>query len=123
MQYQPGVCNIGKDEIMRRYRIGWIWLLVSIALICVIEWLQWPRISRLLLAIPLPVALSGFVQAVKRFCFAYGLRGISGIKGRKYLYKVESAEALRLDHRAARRLIVLVAGGTILFTAIYYFFP
>lgn len=123
MHYQPGVCNIGKEEIRRRYRIGWIGLVGTVALICIIEWQQWPRVSRLLVALPLAIALSGYIQAVKRFCFAFGLRGVSGMKGRKYLRKSESRDALRLDRRAAWSLLLWVGGGTILFTVLYYLLP
>lgn len=123
MQYQAGICNIGREEISRRYRIGWIGLLLVVVLISLIEWLDWPRIIRLLVALPLGMSIAGFAQAVRRFCFAYGLRGVSGMQDTGNVQRITAQDALRQDRRTARKLLTFVSGLTILLTFCYFLIP
>jgi hypothetical protein len=46
-EYTPGVCNIGGAEIARRRNLGWIMLIITIALLAVMIWYKvntWWRI-------------------------------------------------------------------------------
>ena len=74
--YQPGVCNIGPEEIARRRRAGHIGLLATLTLFAILVVADAPPILRLLLALPAITAASGYLQAWFRFCAGFGARGI-----------------------------------------------
>jgi hypothetical protein len=123
LKYSPGKCNIGAEEISRRYRIGYFGVgltLIGIALITIYEL---PRTARLAIFLPVGIALVGFVQATARFCLAYGLRGVFSIEGRRKLSPVVEHEAISADRRQAWKIVFMVLIGSILITTIYYFFP
>ncbi len=123
LEYIPGSCNIGAEEIARRYRVGYIGLALSILLILIIEGLDFHKFYRLSLCVPIALSLTGFVQATQRFCFAYGIRGVFSVKGMRDLTSVANAEYLRQDRNMALGIIAKVVFGSILITAIYFLLP
>ncbi len=74
--YQPGVCNIGPEEIARRRRAGHIGLLATVILFAILVVAGAPPILRWLLALPAIGAASGYLQAWFRFCAGFGAKGI-----------------------------------------------
>jgi hypothetical protein len=74
--YQPGVCNIGPDEIRRRRRSGFIGLIGAVGLFAVLVAVGAPPIARALVGLPTVIAASGFLQAHLRFCAGFGQLGV-----------------------------------------------
>jgi hypothetical protein len=72
--YVPGNINIGRKEKDRRYKNGWIWLMVTVLLFLVLVYLNVPRVFRLVLYIPATMSALGFLQAAYSFCVYYGLK-------------------------------------------------
>ena len=76
MQYQPGVCNIGKAEKRTRRQAGWVGLIVTVALWALFVVLKISAPWRLFLFLPAMLAASGFLQARMSFCVNFGMRGV-----------------------------------------------
>ena len=109
-EYVPGVCNIGRAETDRRWKIGWIALLATAVFWLVLIGLKIAPLWRLLVFFPASLSAAGFLQAAWRFCAKFGLMGTfntgPGV-GRTDI--VEQAEFRRQDRRTARRIIGLSA--------------
>jgi hypothetical protein len=105
-EYQPGVCNIGRAEIARRKRLGWIGAIATVILWSLLVLTHMPAVWRLVLLFTTTIAAVGFLQAYMHFCAAYGLRGIFNMgpkAGRAET--VEEAESRRLDKEKALRIV------------------
>lgn len=122
-EYKPGVCNIGPEEIQRRYRYGYWGVLLCLVLILVIEGFHIERTWRLLLCLPAGVSFTGLLQARQRFCLIYGLRGVFSVKGLRMISKVTGDVFHQQDRHTAITLVVKIATGTVLVTLLYYFMP
>ncbi len=75
-RYVPGTCNIGPDEIAARRRWGHAGTLASVVLFGVLVARRAPPWARLLLAVPVGGAASGYLQARFRFCASFAARGV-----------------------------------------------
>jgi len=75
-QYQPGVCNIGPEEIARRRRAGNVGSIITLALLVILIAINAPKPLRLLIFIPTMASAVGFLQAYFHFCAAFGLKGV-----------------------------------------------
>lgn len=122
-EYIPGTCNIGPQEVSGRYRVGVVGLLLTAVLIGLVEILDVHRLWRLLIAAPVALSLTGFVQAIRRFCFAYGFSGVFSITGLRQLTKIRDDAFLKEDRKTAIRLVAIVVAGTCLITMLYYLLP
>ena len=76
IQYEPGVCNIGPEEIARRRRAGHMGLVVSVAVFAVLLALAAPHWTRLVLILTASVSASGYLQAAFHFCAGFGSKGV-----------------------------------------------
>jgi len=121
LDYIPGECNIGREEIARRYRIGYFGVILAVIVILIIGVAGLPRDARFLLVFPVALALTGFLQATSKFCLAYGLKGVFSTKGLRQISRVTESDARRADRRTALSMIAIVGGGSIAITLIYYF--
>jgi hypothetical protein len=74
--YQPGVCNIGPQEIARRRRSGHLGLAASVALFVVLLAVGAPPWTRLLLILTAAVSATGYLQAWLHFCAGFGSAGV-----------------------------------------------
>jgi hypothetical protein len=101
LTYQPGACNIGPAEIRRRRAAGVLGVAAAIALGALLIALDAPPLARLLVALPLALGFSGFLQAHLHFCANYGWRGIRNLGAIGDIERVEVAEARRADRRKA----------------------
>jgi hypothetical protein len=115
-EYVPGECNIGPGEIKKRKVLGWIGLIVTLALWGTFIVLKAAPPWRVFLFVPAMLAALGFLQAAWRFCVMYGLNGAFKF-GRKVGKSdgSERAEFLRKDRRTALTIIglsALVGGAT-----------
>jgi hypothetical protein len=117
--YIPGQCNIGPQEVRKRYRIGFIGLALMIVFVIVAETNYIPQLWKLLLFAPTTYALSGFIQARHKFCFMFGLFGLFRITGRRT--RVTDFQQLKRDRYKAFMLMGQIATGSAIITLLYYF--
>lgn len=118
--YTPGKCNIGKQEIKRRFRIGYIGLGLMIILILCIELLHLPSFVRFFLFIPAFYAVSGFVQAFNKFCYVYGLKGVASLMGRRKFQNVADEVYAKEDRKKAFTIIVITTIVSATITILYF---
>jgi hypothetical protein len=98
-------------------------VVASIILISIIELLQLPPGSRLLLLFPAALAFTGFLQARQKFCLAYGFAGVFGMRGYRKTSRITDPAFLREDRKMAWSLVLKIAIGTIIVVTIYYCIP
>ena len=103
-QYVPGVCNIGPAEIARRRRAGHAGVIAAIGLLVVLIAIGAPPVARLLVALPVMVGASGYLQAWLRFCAAFGSAGVFNFGERGTTQAVVDPEARRRDRAKAFRI-------------------
>ena len=124
LEYAPGACNIGPDEIARRRRAAIVGAAATLALGAALLLLGAAPgdPARLAVALPLTGAAIGWIQARRRFCMAYGLVGTFnlGPVGRDgALTRVVDPAALAADRRAALAIgaqgLVIGRVGALLF--------
>jgi hypothetical protein len=120
-EYVPGNCNIGPEEIKKRYRIGYIGLAFLVLFVIWAEVYGIPQSWKLFIFAPSVYALSGFLQARQKFCFVYGYKGIFSTKGRRVFSRVKDDHALRKDRNMAFLIVSRVLIGSAIITLLYYF--
>jgi hypothetical protein len=110
--YQPGVCNIGPDEIARRRRLAYLGAVVTVALIVGLLAVQAPPLVRFVLV---GVAAFGtavdYLQVRLHFCVAFASRGVFNFGPLGVVRSVAGPAARARDRAQAARM--LVAGGLI----------
>jgi len=113
--YQPGVCNIGPQEIRRRRRAGHAGLAASVVLLAFLLAAGAPPLARLLVAIPAAMAASGYLQAWLKFCAGFGSRGIFNFGEIGETHEVVDAEAHARDRSRSRQIALasLAIGGVV----------
>lgn len=104
VDYQPGVCNIGPEEIRRRRRAGHIGLVAATGLLVGLVAAGAPPPARLLVAVPAVMSASGYLQARFKFCAGFGSRGVFNFGAIGETHDVIDAEARALDRSRARQI-------------------
>jgi hypothetical protein len=99
-------CNIGAEETVRRRRVGYFGLGLTILWIVAVEGFNLGLVFRLLVFFPAAVAFSGFLQARARFCMAYGARGVASLSGLQQF--VRSSDPYGDKRRAMGMLVQVV---------------
>jgi hypothetical protein len=119
--YRPGVCNIGKNEIRKRYAIGFVGLIITGALVYAIARFSLPRWSLLVCFFPLVLGAEGFLQGYFKFCAGFAARSIFDFSGSSDEEgKVTDKEAHDLDMRKAMKIHLYSAVMAVVATAIIY---
>ena len=118
-EYIPGTCNLGKEEVRHRMKIGYIGVGLTILVFLILEILDSPRLYRIFILPPIFYALSGFIQARHHFCYLYGWTGVFSLAGRKQFHKVEEKENARKDRLTALKIVIMVTLGSLMLTALY----
>jgi hypothetical protein len=103
-EYRPGVCNIGPAEIAARRRSGHVGVIAAIVLFVLLVALGVPPIARLLIALPVAIAASGYLQAHLKFCAGFGARGVFNFGSLGTTNRVEDAVARSADRRRAYQI-------------------
>jgi hypothetical protein len=106
--YESGVCNIGPAEIAYRRLWGHIGLLVTLLAFLGLVWIDAPPAARFLIAIPAAGSAIGYLQALFRFCVAFGAMGVFNF-GRLGSTQRVSDPALRRRDRARAWEVVLTS--------------
>jgi hypothetical protein len=107
--YQPGVCNIGPDEIAKRRRSGHFGLVATVVTFVVLVALGVPPIARFLVAVPAALAASGYLQAYFKFCVAFGSAGVFNFGARGSLQHIADKDARARDRQRVFQLSVAIA--------------
>ncbi len=107
--YQPGVCNIGPDEIAKRRRSGHIGAIATLVMLIVLLAVGAPPLARFLVALPAAIAASGYLQAYFRFCVAFGSAGVFNFGARGTTEHVVDAEARARDRQRVLQLSLGIA--------------
>jgi hypothetical protein len=121
--YSPGVCNIGKNEIRKRYATGFVELTITGVLVYAIAQFSLPAWSLLACFIPLFLGAEGFLQGHFKFCAGFAARSVfdfSGSSNEKG--KVTDREAYNLDMWKAVRInlysfVIAAVATTIIYLA------
>jgi len=103
-EYRPGVCNIGPEEIARRRRAGHVGILASLILLVILLAIGAPSLARLIVALPVAGAASGYLQAWLRFCAGFGSRGVFNFGPLGQKEQVVDGDARRRDRARARQI-------------------
>ena len=93
MDYVSGVCNIGQQEIKRRYQTA----ILGAALYLIFAIVGWGNF----IFIPALIASVGFIQARKKFCVAFGLMGVFNFGATGITQKVSGKKDLSEDRKYA----------------------
>ena len=119
-EYRAGVCNIGPEEIARRRRAGHVGAVAALILLAILIVIDAPPMARLLVAIPVAMAASGYLQARFRFCAGFGSRGVYNFGPLGTVETVADPEARARDRAMALRIgaasfVVGAAAGIVAF--------
>ena len=120
--YISGVCNIGKEEINKRKRVGFVGLILTLLTYSLFTYFEVSRGIRFLTFIPALIAAIGLLQARMHFCVYYGLAEMFNFDSLGKFSKVESDELIRKDKKKARLIIYIsiligIAVGLLAFIA------
>ncbi len=120
--YKPGVCNIGKNEIIKRYALGGFGVAAAIAIISLYVTFSLPRLVLLVCFIPLFLGFEGIYQGYFKFCAGFAARRIydlTGSGGKRGV--VRNSDAHREDMRKAMSINFYSLITALLLTFLIYF--
>ena len=117
-EYQPGVCNIGKDEIRQRYALAFMGFMAAAALVSSIILYHLPRWSLIASFIPLVLGFEGFYQARFRFCAGFAAKGIYDTGDSKK--KVTDPKDHHKDMQKAKQIHLYSIVSTVMITVFVY---
>jgi hypothetical protein len=120
-QYIPGSCNIGIDEIRRRYRIGFAGLFIAVILVIIFHFTDVDRIWKLFIFLPVFYSVSGFIQAINKFCYVYGFRHVFSLHGKRNFTAIRDIELRKKDRSRALQIVTMTTILSVMITAFYYF--
>jgi ferric-dicitrate binding protein FerR (iron transport regulator) len=104
LSYEPGVCNIGPEEIARRRRAGHIGLIVSVGLFAVLLVVAAPHWTRLLLVVTAAGSASGYLQAWFHFCAGFGSAGVYNFGPLGTVQRIVDPQARSRDRRKSLQI-------------------
>jgi hypothetical protein len=102
--YEPGVCNIGPEEIARRRRAGHIGLIVSILVLAALLVVGAPAWTRLILILTAAGSASGYLQAWFHFCAGFGSKGFYNFESVGTVQTVADAADRSRDRRRSLQI-------------------
>jgi hypothetical protein len=109
--YESGACNIGPAEIAYRRRWGHAGLVVTLVTLAVMLWAGAPPLVRFLVALPAAGTAVGYLQALLRFCAAYGLLGVFNFGRLRDTHHVADPVARARDRQKALQIVL---GGVVI---------
>ena len=109
--YQPGACNIGPQEIGRRWRAGHLGLAVTLLTLAGVLAIGVPSVGRLIVALPAAGTAVAYLEAALKFCVAFGSRGVFNFGALGALATVADPTSRSRDRR--RALEITLAGALI----------
>ncbi len=104
LSYEPGVCNIGPEEIARRRRAGHIGLIVSVGLFAVLLAVAAPHWMRFVLVATVAGSASGYLQAWFHFCAGFGSAGVYNFGPLGTVQRIVDPQARSRDRRKSLQI-------------------
>ena len=104
VSYEPGVCNIGPEEIARRRRTGHVGLIASAVILGLLLAVEAPHWSRLILTLTAAVSATGYLQAWLHFCAGFGSAGVYNLGPLGSVIHVDDSHAVSLDRRRSLQI-------------------
>ena len=105
VDYIPGTCNIGGDELRSRRIVAAVGLVLSLSALIIFIATDVSQSARLGIFIPLLVMSIGWVQSRKKFCLAYGFAGTFNFGKLGHLSRVSDPIARAADRRTALKIL------------------
>jgi hypothetical protein len=102
--YEPGVCNIGPQEIARRRRAGHVGLIATAGVLAGVVLADLHPLARLAVIAPATISASGYLQARLKFCAGYGQLGVFNLGPLGNTTAITDADALARDRRRSRQI-------------------
>ena len=116
-----GVCNIGKNEIRKRYALAAVGFVMAAIISYAILSFDWTKLALLLPLILLIMGFEGFFQGYFKFCAGFAAKGVydfTGSGGSKS--KVTDSESHKKDMEKARRIhLYSIISGIIVIAIVY----
>lgn len=109
IEYVPGVCNIGPEEIASRRSFGWAALAATIVLLALLLWTGINPWWRLLIFFPATLCASGFLQAYFHFCVGFARAGVFNFGPRGSTQPVTDQQAKAKDRTQGTRVTLYAA--------------
>jgi hypothetical protein len=106
-RYEPGVCNIGPDEIAHRLTLAHIGLLITLGFLALLLITHVPLIARFSVALPAWGTAVAYLQAWRRFCVAFGTLGVFNFGAVGSTQPVADPRARARDRRRALEIVLL----------------
>ncbi|MCL4396970.1 hypothetical protein M1494_01315 [Candidatus Parvarchaeota archaeon] len=123
-KYSPGRCNIGPNEVRKRYLAGLVGFVVAAILSAFFSLFKADYLFFILLIFPLFLGFIGFYQGYKRFCVANAIAGIYVFSDTKK-GSIKNKLSHSIDLKKAGILIayslISAAALTIILTLIAYY--
>ena len=117
--YVPGVCNINHSEIAYRKKAVYVGVVATVTLFGVLYLLGVQAYTRVILFVPIFIAVIGYLQTKNKFCVAYGASGKQNARnGSGTAEKVNDIDARRKDKQRANAMNIQAAVLSIIFTII-----
>ena len=122
-QYHAGACNIGHDEIRRRWRFGHEMVLLALVVFAVLVLLHVPALLRFVVAAPVAVGAACYLEAALKFCVRFGMRGLFNFGALGAEGTVVDPVARARDRRRARQLAAASLAVALLVGAVAVLLP
>ena len=121
-EYQPGVCNIGKNEIRKRYTLAAAGFLIAAIVTYAILALSLPKWALVFSFIILVMGFEGFYQGYFKFCAGFAAAGRYDFTGSQgSAGTVADRQAHKKDMEKARQIHIYSIGSSIVVVALIYF--
>jgi hypothetical protein len=104
-EYIPGVCNIGREEIARRKKVGFGGLLLTVITLILFLIFEVTGFLRFLIVIPVFTSAMGFLQARAHFCARFGLTSLFNFGELGKHNKVKDDEFILMDRKKSLKII------------------
>ena len=121
--YEPGFCNIGPAEIARRRLVGWIGLVVGVAILGLLLVVGAPALVRLVLVLPAGMSAEGFLQAHFHFCAGFAARGVYNFGDVGSVERIVAAADRARDRRRAMAINLASLGVGIVVAIVAFLLP
>lgn len=105
--YRPGECNIGEAELAARRRFALLATIVTLGLEALLLATGAPGRVRALVGLPVAGATIAIQQVRRRFCVAFGSRGVYNVsRPLGQVSPVSDAAAVAADRHRARTIVL-----------------
>lgn len=122
-EYLAGSCNIGSAEIRRRQISGSVGAVLSLSFWVTTFVFHASKGIRALLFFPLLLTAIGWIQSRRRFCLAYGLRGVFNFGNLGEASRVQDPMLRAADRSLALRMFAQASLVAAAFALVFTFIP